>query len=61
MAEEIEIVFTEELKKSYKELPQKIQSKFNKQVKFLKMNPKHQSLTCIIHKTCHRSTEVTEK
>ena len=35
MAEEIEIFFTEELKKSYKELPQKIQRKFNKQLKFL--------------------------
>jgi len=44
MAEQIEIVFTEELKKSYQELPQKIKNKFNKQLKFLKINPKHPSL-----------------
>jgi mRNA interferase RelE/StbE len=44
MAEQIEIVFTEELKKSYQELPQKMKNKFNKQVKFLKTNPKHPSL-----------------
>ena len=44
MAEQIEIVFTEELKKSYKRLPQKIQKKFQRQLKFLESNPKHPSL-----------------
>ncbi|MBI1929744.1 cytotoxin [Candidatus Poribacteria bacterium] len=44
MAGQVEIVFTEELKKSYKKLPSTIQKKFKKQLKFLQSNPKHPSL-----------------
>jgi mRNA-degrading endonuclease RelE of RelBE toxin-antitoxin system len=44
MAEAIELVLTEELKKRYQELPEHIQKKFDKQLRFLQENPKHPSL-----------------
>ena len=44
MAGQIEIVLTDELKKSYKKLPSAIQNKFKKQLRFLHSNPKHPSL-----------------
>lgn len=44
MAGQVEIVFTEELRKGYKNLPKSIQKKFKKQVRFLESNPKHPSL-----------------
>lgn len=44
MAGQVKIVFTEELKKSYKKLPSNIQKKFKKQLKFLQSNPQHPSL-----------------
>lgn len=44
MAQEIEIVLTEELKKAYQSLPDAIKKKFDKQLKFLATNPRHRSL-----------------
>lgn len=48
MAQKIEIVLTGELKKTYRLLPEAIQKKFEKQLKYLESNPKHPSLK--IHK-----------
>ena len=44
MAQEIEVVLTEELKKSYQVLPAAIRGKFDKQLKYLASNPRHPSL-----------------
>jgi mRNA-degrading endonuclease YafQ of YafQ-DinJ toxin-antitoxin module len=44
MAQEIEIVLTEELKRAYQPLPDAIKKKFAKQLKFLTANPRHPSL-----------------
>jgi mRNA-degrading endonuclease RelE of RelBE toxin-antitoxin system len=41
---EITIVFTERVKKDYRLLPESIQKKFKKQVRFLADNPRHPSL-----------------
>ena len=43
-----EIVLTQRLKDDYKDLPESIQKKLKKQIRFLAENPKHQSLQ--IHK-----------
>ena len=48
MAEKIELVFTDEFKRTYKKLPSHIQKKIDKQLRFLVINPKHPSLK--IHK-----------
>lgn len=44
MAQEIEIVLTEELKRTYTRLPASIRKKFDKQLRFLVRDPKHPSL-----------------
>ncbi len=44
MAQEIEIVLTEELKEAYQKLPSAIQKKFEKQLRILADNPRHPSL-----------------
>jgi hypothetical protein len=44
MAQAIEIVLTEELKRAYTSLPSAIQKKFDKQLRFLAANPQHPSL-----------------
>ena len=44
MAQEIEIVLTDELKRTYQSLPDAIKKKFDKQLKFLAANPRHPSL-----------------
>ncbi len=44
MAQEVEIVLTEELKRTYRLLPAAIKKKFDKQLKFLATNPRHPSL-----------------
>lgn len=49
MAGQIEIILTEEFKKSYKKLPEEIKKKVKKQLKFLSHNPAHPSLK--IHKS----------
>ncbi len=48
MAGQIELILTEEFKKSYKRLPEDIKKKVNKQLRFLSSNPAHPSLR--IHK-----------
>ena len=44
MARQIEITFTNEFKRSYQKLPDKIRKKVKKQLEFLKSNPRHPSL-----------------
>lgn len=44
MAGQIEIIFTNEFRKSYKKLPVRIQEKVKKQIRFLESNQKHPSL-----------------
>jgi hypothetical protein len=44
MAQAIEIVLTEELKRAYTSLPAAIQKKFDKQLRFLAANSQHPSL-----------------
>jgi mRNA-degrading endonuclease RelE of RelBE toxin-antitoxin system len=39
-----EIVLTQRLKDDYKALPESVQKKLKKQIRFLAENPKHQSL-----------------
>jgi mRNA-degrading endonuclease RelE of RelBE toxin-antitoxin system len=41
---EVTVVVTEEFQKRYRELPQAIQKKFDKQLRFLASNPQHPSL-----------------
>lgn len=48
MVEKVTLVLTPELKKAYHQLPDHIQRKFDKQLKYLEQNPKHPSLE--IHK-----------
>ncbi|TAN44357.1 MAG: cytotoxin [Nitrospirae bacterium] len=48
MAGQIELILTEEFKKSYKKLPEDIKRKVKKQLNFLSSNPAHPSLR--IHK-----------
>lgn len=48
MAGQIELILTEEFKKSYKRLPEDIKKKVKKQLRFLSSNPAHPSLQ--IHK-----------
>lgn len=48
MSEKVEIRVTEEFSKCYKKLPEAVQKKVDKQLRFLSHNPKHQSLR--IHK-----------
>ncbi|MBI5217177.1 MAG: DNA helicase [Ignavibacteriae bacterium] len=48
MAQPIELVLTSELKESYRNLPLEIQKKFDKQLRFLSLDPRHPSLK--IHK-----------
>lgn len=48
MAGQIELILTEEFKKSYKKLPEDIKKKVKKQLRFLSSNPAHPSLR--IHK-----------
>lgn len=51
MAGQIELILTEEFKKSYKSLPEDIKKKVNKQLRFLSSNPAHPSLK--IHTSSH--------
>ena len=44
MAQEIEIVLSEELQKTYIRLPPAIRKKFDKQLRFLARDPRHPSL-----------------
>jgi mRNA interferase RelE/StbE len=44
MAQTIEIVLTEELKRAYRQLPDAIKKKFEKKLRFLAINPRHPSL-----------------
>lgn len=44
MAGQIELIITEEFKKSYKKLPQDIKRKIKKQLRYLSGNPAHPSL-----------------
>lgn len=44
MAQRIEIILTPEFKDSYQKLPERIQRKVDKQIRFLSKNPKHHSL-----------------
>ncbi|MBI4827145.1 MAG: hypothetical protein HY807_12120 [Nitrospirae bacterium] len=48
MAGQIELILTEEFKKSYKRLPEDIKKRVKKQLRFLSSNPAHPSLK--IHK-----------